>query len=82
MSTPDHPNIHPATLGLLRWFDSGHLPKHLAEVSDKFGELAYWVADRASGAEVTTAVRKILEAKDCAVRAAVAKNEQQNQANG
>ena len=58
----------PTTM-LLRYFDTDHLPGHLAAVSAPFGDLARQIADRTAGPETTTALRKLLEAKDCAVRA-------------
>lgn len=63
--------IHPSVSALLRYFACDHLPPHLATVSEPFGALARSLADRYEGAEVTVAIRKLLEAKDCAVRAAV-----------
>lgn len=57
------------TAMLLRYFDTDHLPPHLAAVSEPFGALAREVAGRTKGPETTTALRKLLEAKDCAVRA-------------
>jgi hypothetical protein len=55
---------------MLKWFHYEHLPTHLAEASRKFCELAQWVdADVESGPERTVALRKLLEAKDAAVRA-------------
>jgi len=66
---------------ILKYFKYDHLPAHLQETSKVFSELAYTVAnesielgtdqDRASGSEVTAALRKILEAKDCVVRSQV-----------
>lgn len=70
--------LHPSQLALLRHFEHEHLPEHLAQVSQPFGELAQKLCDLAVAnfiapdAELTTALRKLLEAKDCAVRAAVA----------
>lgn len=63
---------HPATSGLLRYFDSSHLPEHLQAVSAPCAVLA----DRMAGAlpdgpELTAGLRKLLEAKDCFVRAAL-----------
>lgn len=59
---------------LLQFFVYGHLPAHLQEVSKPFGELALkLVAELPRNAERTVALRKLLEAKDCAVRALVAK---------
>lgn len=63
---------HPATVSLLRYFAWEHLPPHLQAVSRPFGELAErMAADLPAGPEVTAGLRKLLEAKDCAVRAAL-----------
>lgn len=57
---------------ILRYFEYAHLPEHLQEISRPFGDLAHQVADRGGDpAEVATALRKLLEAKDAAVRAAI-----------
>ena len=46
-----------------------HLPPHLAATSAGFAELATrLVTDLKPGPERTVALRKLLEAKDCAVR--------------
>jgi hypothetical protein len=58
---------------MLQFFAWEHLPPHLADVSKPFGELAAFIATLPSNAESTMAQRKLLEAKDCAVRAVVAK---------
>lgn len=65
--------MHPATEALLRFFAYNHLPPALAAVSKPFHELAHIVAENAAltGPEVTVCLRKLLEAKDCAVRAAI-----------
>lgn len=64
--------MHPATAALLRYFEYDHLPKPLQLVSLPFHELAHMVAeDLPEGPETTTCLRKLLEAKDCAVRAAL-----------
>lgn len=65
-------NIHPATQAVLDFFAYEHLPPHLAAVSRPFAELAHNVATTLEGPEVTVGLRKLLEAKDCAVRAAIA----------
>ena len=66
---------HPATTGMLRWFEAGHLPDHLRAVSEPVGELAReMVAVLPDGPELTTGLRKLLEAKDCLVRAAIEGN--------
>jgi hypothetical protein len=62
---------HPAVEAILRYFAWEHLPAHLQEVSRPFAELAYQMADRLQGAELTVGLRKLLEAKDCCVRAAL-----------
>jgi hypothetical protein len=63
--------IHPASAAILRFFAYEHLPVHLQEVSKPFYDLAYDMADRFEGPELTTGLRKLLEAKDCMVRAAL-----------
>lgn len=55
---------------MLKWFEFAHLPAHLQEVSKPFCDLAQQVvATIESGPERTVALRKLLEAKDAAVRA-------------
>ena len=55
---------------ILRYFEYEHLPPALAEVSMQFAEVAEWmVAELQPGPERTAGLRKLLEAKDCAVRA-------------
>lgn len=57
---------------LVKWFEYKHLPPHLQEVSKQFGDLATWVNESLEeGPEKTVALRKLLEAKDAAVRAKV-----------
>lgn len=57
---------------LLRFFEFEHLPPRLQEVSKPFHRLAHALADTLpSSAETTTALRKLLESKDCAVRASL-----------
>jgi hypothetical protein len=57
---------------MLKWFEYGHLPEHLQAVSQPFGDLARRIAETiAAGPERTVALRKLLEAKDAAVRAAL-----------
>lgn len=57
---------------ILRFFEADHLPDHLAAVSEPFGVLARDLADNLPpSAELSTALRKLLEAKDAAVRAAL-----------
>jgi hypothetical protein len=55
---------------LLQFFAYGHLPVHLQVISKPFGDLANTIVETLpSNPERTTALRKLLEAKDCAVRA-------------
>lgn len=57
---------------MLKWFAYSHLPEHLQAHSKPFGELAEHIAGSiAPGPERTVALRKLLEAKDAAVRAAL-----------
>jgi hypothetical protein len=55
---------------MLKWFEYSHLPEHLQVVSRPFGELATLIVGITDGGpERTVALRKLLEAKDAAVRA-------------
>jgi hypothetical protein len=57
---------------MLKWFAYEHLPDHLRSVSASFCELAETIEEMLEpGPERTVALRKLLEAKDAAVRAAV-----------
>lgn len=58
---------------ILRWFKYDHLPEKLRSVSAPFCELAYRIVETCPPcAETTVALRKLLESKDAAVRAALA----------
>ena len=55
---------------MLQFFDYAHLKPELQEISAPFGELAAILVDTLpENPERTVALRKLLEAKDCAVRA-------------
>lgn len=55
---------------ILRYFKYDHLPENLQNVSRSFAVLAEKVgAGHTSGPETTAGLRKLLEAKDCIVRA-------------
>jgi hypothetical protein len=55
---------------MLQFFVYAHLPPHLQEVSRPFRDLAATIVNKLpSNPERTVALRKLLEAKDCAVRA-------------
>lgn len=59
---------------ILQFFEYDHLPAHLREVSEKFGKLAFDIVETVPrNAERTVALRKLLEAKDAAVRARIAR---------
>lgn len=58
---------------IAQYFEYEHLPPHLQEVSIPFCKLAAWVASELPrNPERTVALRKLLEAKDAAVRATLA----------
>lgn len=57
---------------LLRYFEYAHLREPLQEVSQPFGQLAHRLVEiLPRSAERTVALRKLLESKDAAVRAAL-----------
>lgn len=61
---------------MLQWFAYEHLKPELQKISRPFGELAREIVDTLPrNPERTTALRKLLEAKDCAVRAKIYKAE-------
>jgi len=60
----------PQTEGMLQFFTYEHLPAHLQEASRPFCELAKRIAETyPRNPERSAALRKLLESKDCAVRA-------------
>lgn len=63
--------FHPATAALLRYFEHEHLPPKLQGIARPIHDLAHEMAGKLSGPELTAALRKLLEAKDCLVRAAL-----------
>lgn len=67
------PKLHPSVEHLLQFFTYKHLPSHLHAISRPFCMLADDLArdGRCQGPELTVALRKLLEAKDCAVRSAL-----------
>ena len=57
---------------IMKYFEYAHLPEHLQAVSKPFGDMAVQMnADLPDGAEKSAGLRKLLEAKDCMVRAAL-----------
>lgn len=55
---------------MMKWFEFGHLPEDLQAVSSKFYDAACSICALVEpGPERTVSLRKLLEAKDAAVRA-------------
>ncbi len=66
-------STHPSIGNVLKYFRFKHLPENLKEVSQRFAETAISMIDyrKLQGTEATVGLRKLLEAKDCFVRAAL-----------
>lgn len=57
---------------ILQFFQFSHLPENLKDISRQFANVANWVVEKLPrNAERSVALRKLLEAKDAAVRAAL-----------
>lgn len=57
---------------MIQFFNYSHLPLHLQEISKPFFDLAIRITDTLpENPERTVSLRKLLESKDCAVRAAL-----------
>lgn len=57
---------------IMRYFTYEHLPLNLQQISKAFSIIAWTMEDKLpNGPEKSTALRKLLEAKDAAVRAAL-----------
>lgn len=65
---------HPAIAAILKHFEFEHLPANLQAVSKQFHDLAHGLVQSTAGPETTAGLRKLLEAKDCFVRAARTEN--------
>jgi hypothetical protein len=65
--------MHPNTAAILRYFEYDHLPTKLQMFSKPFYDLARSLAQspELDDIEVSFCLRRLLEAKDCAVRAAL-----------
>lgn len=59
---------------IMQFFTYGHLPPWLQEISKPFGEQADRIMQLPRNPERTVALRKLLESKDAAVRAALAQD--------
>ena len=62
---------HPNVQSLIRYFNYEHLPPKQAAIAEKFRDIALDMADKLSGPELTAGLRKLLESKDCMVRASL-----------
>jgi hypothetical protein len=58
---------------LMQFFSYEHLPAHLRGTSEACAKLAQEMDKLPEGAEKTAGLRKLLEAKDCFVRALIEK---------
>jgi hypothetical protein len=71
MPAIDATDRHPTVQDLASWFDYDHLPPPLRGISQHFAVLAEDMLDRLpDGPQVALGLQKLLEAKDCFVRAA------------
>lgn len=72
---PDKEGKHmPSTT--IQFFDYKHLPEHLQAVSKPVYDLAHQMEEfLPDGSEKSAGMRKLLEAKDCFVRAMLAQND-------
>lgn len=62
------------TTSTIHYFAYAHLPEHLRPISKPFGDLAETLEiSIPEGPEKEAGMRKLLEAKDCFVRAALTK---------
>lgn len=63
---------HPGTVSIAKYFAFEHLSGHLRPVSEQCHDLAEaMISELPDGPELTAGLRKLLEAKDCFVRAAL-----------
>lgn len=69
--------MDPEASPILRYFEYDHLPLKLQKVSQAFAYLAHSLENSLPrGPEKSTSLRKLLEAKDAAVRSALDMEEQ------
>lgn len=68
-----YPDVHISTRQVLRYFQYEHLQEGLGrEIASYYADMAYSMANRLpEDPETTVALRKLLESKDAAVRAAL-----------
>jgi hypothetical protein len=65
--------IHPAAREILQYFEFRHLKDEQRLISEPFHNIAHEMANTLEGPELTAGLRKLLEAKDCFVRASLPK---------
>lgn len=67
-------NRHPSVEAILRFFESDHLPEPLKDIALTTKDYLGWILQTLpeDDPELTVGLRKLLEAKDCFIRAAVA----------
>ena len=70
-NTETIPTMHPNIAHILQFFTYTHLPERLQAVSKLYHALAHALVKQIEGPEATVALRKLLESKDAAVRAAL-----------
>jgi hypothetical protein len=71
---PEQPQATQPPEHIFQFFKYDHLPKHLQQVSSPFHDMAAaMIATLPRNPERTVALRKLLESKDAAVRALLAK---------
>lgn len=63
------PEVHPSTTAILVYFDVDDT-ETFQPIKLAFYDLAHEMTVRLSGAELTVGLRKLLEARDCMIRAA------------
>lgn len=77
LGTPEHAaaitkDRHPGVVTALAWLAFSHLPKRLQDFSRPFYQTAVeLIIECKDSAELTTALNKLVEAKDWAVRAGI-----------
>ncbi|MGW8178290.1 MAG: hypothetical protein ACWGQW_05925 [bacterium] len=70
---------HPSISHVLKFFKFGHLPEDLQKISKQCSDLAHnMVMDCKQSPELTVGLRKLLEAKDCFVRARLEMKEEES----
>lgn len=81
MGTPEHAarvteGRHPGVRDALQWLTYSHLPESLYRYSQSFYRTACLLIEQIStdSPELTTALNKLIEAKDSAVRAGIKNN--------